>query len=202
MGLFSKLLKDVTEAAAQQKWDEAVDKVRSSETIRDLAEKVKTGVNALESEIAAREEQARAFSERAGGQPQEDRENSFPADNDRTGASQATSGSSYGPDIPAEENQFTCGVPFQEYFEGIFRDEFPDWHFEKEELSPRRRFAYTFYSGDRKALVVELMSETCSANKLRISCEREGIPYVRFYFDHEGWWNTRSYVTRRLHEAV
>ena len=30
----------------------------------------------------------------------------------------------------------------------------------------------------------------------------KGLPYLRFYFDHEGWWNTRAYVTKRVAEAL
>ena len=30
----------------------------------------------------------------------------------------------------------------------------------------------------------------------------QGIPYLRFYYNHEGWWNTRSYVTRRIANAL
>ena len=30
----------------------------------------------------------------------------------------------------------------------------------------------------------------------------QGIPYIRFYYDHEGWWNTKSYVIRRTSEAL
>ena len=54
----------------------------------------------------------------------------------------------------------------------------------------------------QKALVVELLSRSSAAAKLRRDCQREGIPYLRYYYDYEGWWNTRSYVTRRTAQAL
>ena len=51
-------------------------------------------------------------------------------------------------------------------------------------------------------LVVELMTEKSEANKFRRDTQRRGIPYVRFYFDHSGWWNTRSYVNERVSGAL
>ena len=46
------------------------------------------------------------------------------------------------------------------------------------------------------------MSENSEANKLRASCRAQGLPYVRFYYDHDGWWNTRSYVAGRTRAAL
>jgi hypothetical protein len=42
------------------------------------------------------------------------------------------------------------------------------------------------------------MSDGTQRYKLRNECRAQGIPYLRFYYDHDGWWNTRSYVTRRI----
>ncbi|MBR6460134.1 MAG: hypothetical protein IKS49_08320, partial [Actinomycetaceae bacterium] len=53
-----------------------------------------------------------------------------------------------------------------------------------------------------KALVVELMSERSSAKMLRWRCENEGVPYLRFYYDHWGWWNEKSYVIERTAKAL
>lgn len=117
-------------------------------------------------------------------------------------AESSPSGFSWGEKMPAEENQYNYNGSFDEYFEGLFRSEFPELRYEKDEISPNRRIVYTFYSGDSKALVVELMSEKSSARKLRNDCKKEGVPYLRFYFDHEGWWNTRSYVVGRMRDAI
>ena len=57
---------------------------------------------------------------------------------------------------------------------------------------------YTFFSGAGKALVVELMTESSEAVKFRNDCIKAGVPYLRFYYDHEGWWNTRSYLVGRM----
>ncbi len=46
------------------------------------------------------------------------------------------------------------------------------------------------------------MSESCEAKKFRDDCVRAGTPYLRFYYDHDGWWNTRSYVAGRIRGAL
>ena len=61
---------------------------------------------------------------------------------------------------------------------------------------------FTFTQGGRKALVVEIMSESSASQKLKNQCAAEGVPYLRFYHDHPGWWNTRSYVVRRVTDAL
>jgi hypothetical protein len=120
----------------------------------------------------------------------------------RAASPAAESGDSWGPECPAEENQFRYVGPYFGYFEKIFSEELPTFRFEKEQVKGSQRLVYTFYDGASKRLVVELMSDSCSPRKLRDLCAREGIPYLRFYYDHPGWWNTRSYVARRLHQAV
>ena len=90
---------------------------------------------------------------------------------------------------------------FMVYFENIFRSEFAATPFTKDQISSNR-IAYTFYSGASKVLVVELMSENCSAYKLRNDTKKEGVPYTRFYIDHYGWWNTKKYVITRMREAM
>ena len=51
-------------------------------------------------------------------------------------------------------------------------------------------------------LIVELKSESSEAQRFRRAAEAEGVPYLRFYYDHEGWWNTREYVYVRVREAL
>lgn len=111
------------------------------------------------------------------------------------------SGFSWGDKKPAEENQYNFDGPFWVYFENIFRAEFAATPFQKNQISSNR-IAYTFYSGVSKVLVVELMSENCSAYKLREDTKKEGVPYTRFYIDHYGWWNTREYVVTRMRAAM
>ena len=112
------------------------------------------------------------------------------------------SGFSWGENMPDEENQFNYNGTFWEYFENIFRSDFSHLRFEKKELNPSKRFVYEFYSGEAIVLVVELMSQSCAANMYRNDCERSGIPYRRFYHDHDGWWNTRGYVIKRMQDAL
>ncbi|MBR4692613.1 MAG: hypothetical protein IKP17_07630 [Oscillospiraceae bacterium] len=104
--------------------------------------------------------------------------------------------------MPAEENQYNAGVPYREYFETIFAAEFPLYRFQRSEANRGRSTVYTFTLGGEKALVVELMTEKSDARKLRQDCLAAGTPYLRFYYDHPGWWNTRSYVVSRLKGAL
>ena len=139
---------------------------------------------------------------------QNDTDNADTADNAAADApvnnvtSSGPSGDSWGEDMPEEDNQYKHEGAFWLYFEGIFNTEFAQYRYEKEVLVPFKRIVYTFYSGDAKVLALELMSESCSAKKFRNDCNKTGVPYVRFYHDHDGWWNTRSYVVRRMKEAI
>ena len=115
--------------------------------------------------------------------------------------------SDYDPDdpwdvMPAEENQYSYNGHYTAYFSGIFASEFPAYNVTQESVNGGRATVYTFLQGGSKALVVELMSERSEANRLRTECKRAGVPYVRFYYDHQGWWNTRSYVVNRVREAL
>ena len=102
--------------------------------------------------------------------------------------------------MPAEENQYSYNGHYTAYFSGIFAAEFPQYSVSQESVG--RSTVYTFRQGSARALVVELMTENSEANRLRTECRRAGIPYVRFYYDHEGWWNTRSYVVERVRAAL
>ena len=120
----------------------------------------------------------------------------------RTVSQDAPSGFSWGEEMPAEENQYNYNGTFWEYFENVFRTDFAELRFEKNVVTPSSRIIYTLYSGASKVLAVELMSERCSAYKFRNDCKREGLPYVRFYIDHDAWWNTRAYVVSRMRGAM
>ena len=104
--------------------------------------------------------------------------------------------------MPAEENQYNYNGHFTAYFENIFNTEFAAYRYEKAVLYEDRRIVYYFYSGDAKVLAVELMTDKSDARKFRNDCKKAGLAYVRFYFNHPGWWNTRSYVVRRIKEAL
>ena len=112
------------------------------------------------------------------------------------------SGDSWGPVMPAEENQFNFNGPFTAYFEHVFQAEFPMLGSVREIFSGGRRAVYRFSRGGAPVLVVELLCEGSKAARQRRLCARDGIPYLRFYYNHEGWWNTRSYVARRMREAM
>ena len=110
------------------------------------------------------------------------------------------SGFSWGEDMPAEENQYSFKGGYLAYFDMVFSQEFPQYRITRE--TSGKNTAYSFWQGERKVLVAELMSERSEANKLRSACRAQGLPYVRFYYDHDGWWNTRSYVASRTRAVL
>lgn len=114
----------------------------------------------------------------------------------------AESGFSWGEDMPAEENQYSFQGDYLAYFDMVFSQEFPQFRITRETPKKGRSTVYSFWQGERQALVAELMSDRSEANQLRSTCRSRGIPYVRFYYDHDGWWNTRSYVARRTRAAL
>ena len=176
MGLFDKLIKDVIKEVAPE-----VDVDQFVKSAGDI-------VKGLKSE-------AEAFVENL---PEElDIDININADND------AESGDSWGPEMPDEPNQFNYDGTYLEYFTEIFKTEFSDYILEIETSEARKPVTvFTFWDTFNKALVVELMPQSSSAQKQRKVCAAEGIPYLRFYYDHDGWWNTRSYVIRRTRAAL
>jgi hypothetical protein len=109
-----------------------------------------------------------------------------------------TEGDTWYDHVPAEENQYNYNGPYLEYFEKIFREDFPEYTFERIETEEFRRYVYALKKDELIAIVVELMTENSSVNRVRKECLKSGTAYVRFYFDHEGWWNTRAYVVDRI----
>ncbi len=114
----------------------------------------------------------------------------------------APSGLSWGEIMPAEENQFNFVGSYRQYFEKIFREEFPEYKLDFRTGLGNPNTVITFLDGEREALVVELLSERSDAKAVRRRCEKMGIPYLRYYYDHHGWWNTRSYVVNRTRAAL
>ncbi len=113
----------------------------------------------------------------------------------------AVCGDSWGPVMPSEPNQFNSGLKPRDYFLKIFNEDFSTYQLE-EIKSGWSDVAFNFVQNGQKKLVVELMSDGTQRYKLRNECRAQGIPYLRFYYDHDGWWNTRSYVTRRVANAL
>lgn len=113
------------------------------------------------------------------------------------------SGVSWGERMPNEPNQYNYYGTFWEYFEDIFRRDFADYQVTRKE-NPRALsvYTYTFSKGNGTLLVVELFSRRSDAYKVRSDCRKQGIPYLRFYYDYDGWWNTRAYVTDRIRKAL
>ncbi|MBQ8934020.1 MAG: hypothetical protein IJ061_07025 [Lachnospiraceae bacterium] len=114
----------------------------------------------------------------------------------------APSGWSWGEVMPAEENQFNYPGTYVEYFDHVFRTEFPEYRITCEQAKYYNATIFIFWNGPQRALVVELLPQHSAAQKLRRDCRTSGIPYLRFYYDHEGWWNTYSYVKDRTRDAL
>lgn len=187
MGFFSKLINDAKNGNLQL--DEL--KNAAQKVANEAAEKLKEAQNAVQNQV---EQRTAAPANRPASAPAS-RPASAPVQRTRYPGAPG----SWGPDMPAEENQFSYTGSFTQYFEMIFREEFPGYTFT---CVPGKNPVYTLFAGGRKALVVELKSENSSAQKVRRACAAEGVPYIRFYYDHDGWWNTRSYVTTRLKAAL
>ena len=111
-------------------------------------------------------------------------------------------GDSWGAQMPAEECQYNFPGSYLQYFDTVLRQEFPGYMVRQEPGKDSRSPLFVFYRDGAKRLVVELKSERSSAQAIRRRCEAEGVPYLRFYYDHDGWWNTRSYVTNRVKRAL
>ena len=105
-------------------------------------------------------------------------------------------------EVPEEECQYNFEGPYTEYFKKIFAEDFPEYLVKFACLEEGRRYKYTLLGKDGATLVVELMTEKSAAQKLRRECLANGTPYLRFYFDHWGWWNTRAYVKERVAKAL
>ncbi len=177
MGLFSKLL-----GSAGADADKALDLVKGLvKDAVDEAERAKAQGTAPSSAPSSAQTYAPA-----------------PADREADGPS----GFSWGPVMPAEENQFSFpGTPVQ-YFTQIYDAEFPEYRVTGEPAYGGKATVFTFTKDGKTALIVELLPSSSGAKKLRRDCRAQGIPYLRFYYDYDGWWNTRSYVTQRTRNAL
>ncbi|MBP5166166.1 MAG: hypothetical protein ILP09_02790 [Oscillospiraceae bacterium] len=112
------------------------------------------------------------------------------------------SGFSWGPVMPNEENQFNFNGSYIEYFKSVFGEAFPEYDIGTERPKNSKATVFTFRKGGQTALIVELLNSSSEARKLRRTCAEQGIPYLRYYYDHEGWWNTKAYVIERTRKAL
>ena len=175
MGLFSKLLGDVAPDLDLDKLVKTVTDVAKevAEDVKEAAKEVKASVP--ESDPSAAQAPAR--------QP-------------------AAYGNSWGEFMPDEENQYNYPGTYLEYFDHIFRDDFPEYETVREPGRSSRSYVYTLRSGGLDLIKIELLHDSSSAYKLRRDCAAIGLPYLRFYYDHDGWWNTRTYVRERVRNTI
>ena len=117
--------------------------------------------------------------------------------------SRPASGWSWGEEMPAEENQYSYSGPYRYYFEGVFREGFPEYALRVETANKDRTTVFYFFAGNFCKLIVEVTSDSYRNNhRFAEACKKAGIPHLRFYHDHHGWWNTRSYVVARVRNAL
>ncbi len=131
---------------------------------------------------------------------------------------EATIGSC-GEEMPSELNQYNYNGSPQAYFLEVLTEAFPEYTVRKDEIfyqSPMQlvldyggkyhresgpstpAYLYTVRDDETVLLAVEVLSLYSKSRKTnRHSFEGQGIPYIRFYYDADGWWNTKSYVTQR-----
>ncbi len=105
----------------------------------------------------------------------------------------------WGSVMPSEYNQYSSGLSYQAYFTQIFNEDLPDYVVSSEPtpyLHEGTRF--TFTKNGQVCLIVEVISDRNSAWSFARKCRSEGMPYMNFYHDHPGWWNTRSYVIGKV----
>lgn len=180
MGLFDKALKGILNKA-----EETVEKVSKSELMGAAVSEMKGVFNDVQ-DAFDKLDKADEIIETETAKYEE--------------AAEGPSGFSWGGLMPEEPNQYNFGGPWQDYFAQVFGDYFPHYQIWSEEVG--RGVVYNFMDGGRKVLCVEVMDENSEANSFRKKCKAEGISYVRFYYNHKGWWNTREYVYVRVREAL
>ena len=187
MGLFDQALKDVLEKTKEslKEADSALNQ------LKEAAEKV------------SKEDVKNAFSflgnlaNNAGEVIKEEAEASF-----HNEAPVTYDNVSYGEFMPDEENQYNYPGNYVEYFEDVLKKEFPQYQLDIEPLRNNTATAFYLNKDGKKEMVIEVMSENSAAKKFRKECLEQGLRYLRFYYNHPGWWNTRAYVVERINKAL
>ena len=162
--------------------------------------KAESALDFLKNMVEGKEKEAQ---QAAAAQPVQEERPSYAASEQSAAQEElAPAGTWWGDRMPAEENQFSYPGPYQDYFAKVYAEEFPQYRIEQSESRYNGAPVFTFWEGDRKALVTEILGSSSSAQKLRRDCASQGIPYLRYYHDHHGWWNARSYIVNRTKGAL
>ena len=135
----------------------------------------------------------------------------------------ATKGSC-GEDMPDEPNQYNYRGTPQAFFQEVLMEAFPEYTVRMHDApyptrstwergalgrlrevpgKPVPAYVFTIQDGDRIKLAVELLSQECRKRiNNRSTFEEQNIPFTRFYYDVDGWWNTKSYIRERAYAAI
>ena len=97
---------------------------------------------------AAREVMNEAASKMNDAQPASRREPATPV-----APTRPASGFSWGGEMPAEENQFSFAGSYVQYFEMIFREDFPAYRVDTQAADADRFTVFTLWDGGRQALL-------------------------------------------------
>ena len=117
-------------------------------------------------------------------------------------SSEGEFGCSWGDVMPAEENQFNYSGSYDQYFYDVYVRNFPMYRLTTEKVRKGHGTTITFWNGTQRALVVDLMSQKSTSQVVQKECAKENVPYLRFYYNHPGWWNTKTYVINRTRNAL
>ncbi|MBP5749513.1 MAG: hypothetical protein J6X24_01855 [Firmicutes bacterium] len=195
MGLFDKILKEVGDKVPDLKLDELAKNV--SDAVGTLKTEAEKFAEENKDTFEALKTKAEQFAE-------ENKDSIGSVIPNEAEAPKAASGVSWGEEMPDEPNQYNSGMTPIAYFEDIFRTEFAEYELAEEAGwgGPDRSWIIRFRKGGEDKLAVELLPARSEAVKFREKCRKQGLPYLRYYTDYEGWWNTRSYVISRTRAAL
>ena len=107
--------------------------------------------------------------------------------------------------VEGERNLFDYRGEPLDYFREVLRDNFTGYDIrENVKINPKspNPSEFVFYTGDHVDLVVEILWAGSARESTKYYCKEKRIPYLRFYYGHEGWWNTEKYVVDRIRGLI
>ena len=139
-------------------------------------------------------------------------------------ALKAATDGSIGDIVPDEPNQYNYKGEPKNFFLEVLTAAFPEYTVRMHDASyptrpswergpfgsyrqipgkPVPAYIFTVQDGSEVKLAVELLSQASKNRKNnRKTFEEQHIPFTRFYYDVDGWWNTKSYIRERAYAAI